>query len=185
MNVLIKRFFKNPFQRRVLQFRPLLSARSAVKVSPGGNGRDRLRRIIKSSTSFSSWASTFEASSSLRFISSAKRRGCRHYRWAMFLSFYYRCISDHVLENDFSSGEKGLMTQNWNPLTAKMLYNYDHDTFQELTKRLSFPVLHITSCCTPWAALWFLDSRKATSLQEGIRLHRILKPYSTLRGRKW
>ena len=54
-------------------------------------------------------------------------------------------ISDHVLENDFSSGEKGLMTQNWNPLTAKMLYNYDLGTFEELTKRLSFPVLHITS----------------------------------------
>jgi len=54
-------------------------------------------------------------------------------------------IIDHVLENDFSSAEKGLMTQNWNPLMAKMLYNYDLGTFEELTKRLTFPVLHITS----------------------------------------
>jgi len=37
------------------------------------------------------------------------------------------------------------MTQNWNPLMAKMLYNYDLGTFEELTKRLTFPVLHITS----------------------------------------
>ena len=41
---------------------------------------------------------------------------------------------------------------------AKMLYNYDLGTFEELTKRLTFPVLHITS--SQFNRNWFIWKKK-------------------------
>ncbi|CAG5106371.1 Oidioi.mRNA.OKI2018_I69.chr1.g2811.t1.cds [Oikopleura dioica] len=54
-------------------------------------------------------------------------------------------IIDHVLENDFELDEEGLMRQRWNPLMAKIGYNYEPNVFEELAKRVRFPILHVTS----------------------------------------